>query len=248
MFSISILADQAREAYGTQEGLNRLERIHRVAKTRMDTITASLNRIRELHLRMEPTDMRTLIDQALSDTAIPDDIRCEKHYCGFLSRCLVDEYHTRSALKNLFDNAAEALELSDCDDKVLSVSVDASRASVSISIRDNGPGIPPEELRRVMLPFVSSKSKNTNWGIGLFYAFRVINAQLGQMRIRSSDQPGRTFTQPRWIFSCRGKRAANHEPHPYHHGGRQSGYLQLFFGHSGPAGGYGAGRHILFRR
>ena len=46
-----------------------------------------------------------------------------------------------------------------------------------------------------MLPFVSTKSKNTNWGIGLPYAFRVINAQLGQMRIRSSDRPGRTFTQ-----------------------------------------------------
>ena len=77
----------------------------------------------------------------------------------------------------------------------VAVTVEVSRARVSLSIRDNGPGIPRGELRRVMLPFVSSKSKNTNWGVGLPYAFRVINAQLGQIRIRSSDQPGRSFTE-----------------------------------------------------
>ena len=107
----------------------------------------------------------------------------------------MDEYHTRSALKNLFDNAAEALQLSQSEDKRLTVCVDASRARARISIRDNGPGIAPGEIRRVMLPFVSSKSKNTNWGIGLPYAFRVINAQMGEMRIRSCDQPGRSYTQ-----------------------------------------------------
>jgi signal transduction histidine kinase len=89
----------------------------------------------------------------------------------------------------------DALQLSGREDKVISVSVDASRAWVSLSIRDNGPGIPREELRRVMMPFVSTKSKTSNWGIGLPYAFRVINAQLGQMRIQSSDQEGKSYTQ-----------------------------------------------------
>ena len=195
MFSIMILAGQAREAYGTPEGLTKLERLSDVAKTRMDMITASLNRIRELHLHMEPTDIRGLLDLALRDAALPSDIQCEKRYCDFPVRCLVDEYHTRSALKNLFDNAAEALQLSQSEDKRLTVHVDASRARARISIRDNGPGIAPGEIRRVMLPFVSSKSKNTNWGIGLPYAFRVINAQMGEMRIRSCDQPGRSYTQ-----------------------------------------------------
>ena len=195
MFSIVILANEAKASYGTPEGLRRLERLHDIAQARMDMITSSLNRIRELHLHMEPTDMRVLTDQALADAALPGEIRCEKHYCMEPARCLVDEYHTRSALKNLFDNAAEALQMSGCGHPVISVTVEMSRARVSLSVRDNGPGIAREERRRVMLPFVSSKSKNTNWGIGLPYAFRVINAQLGEMRIRSSDQPGRTYTR-----------------------------------------------------
>jgi len=195
MFSIVILANEAREAYGTPEGLEKLDRLNEIAKDRMEMITSSLNRIRELHLHAAPTDMRTLVSQALDTLALPEGIRCERHFCAEPVRCMVDEYHTRNALKNIFVNAVDALQLSGKEDKVISVSVGASRAWVSLSIRDNGPGIPREELRRVMMPFVSTKSKTSNWGIGLPYAFRVVNAQLGQMRIRSSDQEERSYTQ-----------------------------------------------------
>ena len=195
MFSIMILANEARESYGTPEGLEKLDRLNEIAKDRMEMITSSLNRIRELHLNAAPTDMRMLISQALDTMTLPEGIRCERHFCGEPVHCMVDEYHTRNALKNIFVNAVDALQLSGREDKTISVSVDASRAWVWLSIRDNGPGIPREELRRVMMPFVSTKSKTSNWGIGLPYAFRVINAQLGQMRIRSSDQEGRSYTQ-----------------------------------------------------
>ena len=195
MFSMLILANEARSSYGTQEGLEKLDRLTEIAQDRMEMITSSLNRIRELHLHAAPTDMRTLVSQALDTLALPEEIRCEKHFCEEPVLCMVDEYHTRNALKNIFVNAVDALQLSGQEDKTISVSVNASRAWVSLSVRDNGPGIPKQELRRVMMPFVSTKSKTSNWGIGLPYAFRVVNAQLGQMRIRSNDQAGRSYTQ-----------------------------------------------------
>ena len=195
MFSMVILANEARSAYGSPEGLEKLDRLTEIAKDRMEMITSSLNRIRELHLHATPTDMRTLVSQALDTLTLPEGVRCERHFCGEPVRCMVDEYHTRNALKNIFVNALDALQLSGKEEKILSVSVEASRAWVSLSIRDNGPGIPHQELRRVMMPFVSTKSKTSNWGIGLPYAFRVVNAQLGQMRILSSDQETRSYTQ-----------------------------------------------------
>ena len=195
MFSILILANEARAAYGTPEGLGKLDRLAGIAQNRMETITSSLNRIRELHLHAVPVDMREAVDRALADLELPEGIRCEKHYCDQPVYCLIDEYHTRSALKNLFMNAVEALQLSGSGDRVIDVTVSASKAWVSLSIRDNGTGIARQELRHVMLPFVSNKPKNTNWGIGLPYAFRVFNAQLGQIRIRSSDQPEHHYTE-----------------------------------------------------
>ena len=195
MFSIVILANEARAAYGTEEGLEKLNRLGQVAQDRMEMITSSLNRIRELHLRAEPVDLRRVVNQALDTLNPPEGIRIERRLGDEPVRCMVDELHTRNALKNIFVNAVDALQLSENEDKVIAVTVDASRAWVSLSIRDNGPGIPKQELRRVMMPFVSTKSKNSNWGIGLPYAFRVVNAQLGQMRILSSDQEGRSYTQ-----------------------------------------------------
>ena len=48
-------------------------------------------------------------------------------------------------------------------------------------------------VKKFMMPFVSTKSKNTNWGIGLPYAFRVISTQLGQMKITGSKTPGKKY-------------------------------------------------------
>ena len=195
MFSIQILADEAKAFYGSPEGMEKLERLTTITQHRMEIITSSLNRIRELHLNAQPVDMRCVMDQALADQALPEDIHCEKRYCDYPARCVIDEYHTRSAIKNLFSNSVEALQLFGQPDKRISVIVDASSEWVSLSIHDNGPGIARQELHHVMLPFVSTKSKTTNWGIGLSYVFRIVNAQLGQMRIRSSVRPDTHYTQ-----------------------------------------------------
>lgn len=136
------------------------------------------------------------MDEAIAGLTVPGEIRIEKHYCDYPVRCVVDEYHhTRSALKNIIVNSIEALQLSQAADKCICVTLDASREWVSLSIRDNGPSIARREVRRVLLPFVSTKSKTANWGISLPYVFRIVNAQLGQMRIRSSDLPDRHYTQ-----------------------------------------------------
>ncbi len=195
MFSILILADEAKASFGQPEGLEKLDQLSTLARGRMETITSSLHRIRELHLHTVPVDLRDVADHALSELALPEDIILEKAYCDYPAQCLIDEYHTGSALKNLFQNAVEALALSEREPKTIRVSIEASAAWILLSVRDNGTGIARGELKHVMLPFVSSKSKNSNWGIGLPYTFRVINAQLGQMHISSSEQPGHSFTQ-----------------------------------------------------
>ena len=91
MFSILILANEARDAYGTPEGLEKLDRLTEISKDRMEMITSSLNRIRELHLHATPTDMRTLVSQALDNLTLPEGIRIEKHFCNESVLCMVDE-------------------------------------------------------------------------------------------------------------------------------------------------------------
>ena len=70
------------------------------------------------------------------------------------------------------------------------MTIEASEEWVYWSILDNGTGISPGSVRKLMMPFASTKSKNSNWGIGLPYAFKVITTQLGQMRITGSKKEG----------------------------------------------------------
>ena len=52
MFSILILANEARDAYGTPEGLEKLDRLTEISKDRMEMITSSLNCISTRHRRI----------------------------------------------------------------------------------------------------------------------------------------------------------------------------------------------------
>ncbi len=79
------------------------------------------------------------------------------------------------------------------EEKKLIVTIDASKEWIYWSLFDNGVGIDRSEVRKYMMPFVSTKSKNANWGIGLPYALRVVNAQLGKLRMTGSTRPERHY-------------------------------------------------------
>ncbi len=191
MFSISILANEALSEYGTDEGKEKLERLIDISNRQMNTLSESLNYIKLLHIKPGAMDIKTLTDSALSRAAIPDDVKVIKKYCPFPALCTIDKYHTEQALLNLIVNALDSLAMSDTLEKELIISIDASKEWVYWSLYDNGTGLSSGSVKKFMMPFTSTKSKNTNWGIGLPYAFRVINTQLGQMRIKGSTREGR---------------------------------------------------------
>ena len=62
-----------------------------------------------------------------------------------------------------------------------------------IEISDNGIGIPGNKLKSIFDPFFSSKNSNTNWGLGLSYAKKVIKLHYGEIRITSELNKGSHF-------------------------------------------------------
>ena len=195
MFSINILANKVKDKYGTEEGLKQLERLIDVASQRMETISSALDRIKELHLKAGSFDLRAVADDTIANIEIPAEVTIVKKYCGIPARCSIDPYHTRCALNNLINNSIDALMISGRLDKRIVITINLSKAWVYLSVWDNGTGITKNAMQQIMMPFVSTKSKSGNWGIGLPYAFRVINTQLGQIRIKSDDRENRQFTQ-----------------------------------------------------
>ena len=63
---------------------------------------------------------------------------------------------------------------------------------VEIRFSDNGPGIPPEILQNIFIPFFTTKSKGS--GLGLAVCQRIIRDAAGEIEVRSQIDHGTIFT------------------------------------------------------
>lgn len=63
----------------------------------------------------------------------------------------------------------------------------------SISVKDSGPGIPPEQLNRIFDPFFSTKEPGEGTGLGLSITFGIIQAHHGRIWAKSEMGSGSEF-------------------------------------------------------
>jgi signal transduction histidine kinase len=102
-----------------------------------------------------------------------------------------DPDQIRRVLTNLFDNVVTTNE------DISSVRVDISLAptkdhqSVSIAFTDNGPGIPPENLKRIFDPYFTTRQEGT--GLGLAMLRSIIVQHGGTVTVSSVVNHGTTF-------------------------------------------------------
>lgn len=104
---------------------------------------------------------------------------------------LVDS-QLKQVLLNIIMNALQAMEGK--DGGLLGVRTFASGPeTVSISITDNGGGIPPELLDRIFERYFSTKSEGVGTGLGLFVTQRLVEGMSGSIDLRSEPGVGTTF-------------------------------------------------------
>jgi signal transduction histidine kinase len=99
----------------------------------------------------------------------------------------VDEEQLRQVLINLVSNAEEAM--AGAGEVTVTTRHRASPTGagyVEIGVHDRGPGIPPEAMEHLFVPFFTTKPRGT--GLGLAISQRMIQAMGG--RIEVSAQPG----------------------------------------------------------
>jgi len=102
--------------------------------------------------------------------------------------CSVDAFRLEQVFRNILENALAA-----CADPVGIVirgyaTELAGRPAVRIAVRDNGPGLNPEQARRIFDPLFTTKSKGT--GLGMAIAKRLVEAHGGRIAVGTGSGPG----------------------------------------------------------
>jgi signal transduction histidine kinase len=100
-----------------------------------------------------------------------------------------DEVQLKQVLINLVKNALEAMENS--ENPVLEISAKRILDDMVIEIRDNGPGIPPDMMEKIFVPFFSTKPEGS--GIGLSLSRQIIRNHGGHMTVSSEAGSGTRF-------------------------------------------------------
>jgi PAS domain S-box-containing protein len=92
---------------------------------------------------------------------------------------------------NLILNAEEALEGSNGGN--ISITTRADEEWVTISVADNGPGIPLENLQQIFYPFFTTKPTGKGTGLGLSTCYGIVTAHKGLIRAEQNETGGATF-------------------------------------------------------
>jgi len=95
------------------------------------------------------------------------------------TRCWADGFRLRQVFRNVFENALDA------SPEPIRISVRCRgevagrRRNLRVSVRDNGPGLSPEQRRNMFEPFFTTKVKGT--GLGMAIAHRILEAHGGRI-------------------------------------------------------------------
>jgi signal transduction histidine kinase len=101
-----------------------------------------------------------------------------------------DPYQVRQVLINLVTNGLQAV----APGGMVEIIITGNEKDAIAVVRDNGPGIPPENLARIFEPFFTTKPPGEGTGLGLSVSRGIIEKLGGQIKVDSKLGKGTIFS------------------------------------------------------
>ncbi len=168
-----------------------------MSRAALESCEHSLSVLEKTRLKINPVRLNPkvcsllpIIEQAINQSQVEHEGKNAQIVRDFESdpKVFCDPVHINEAILNLVNNAMEAV--SDDGSGLLVISVTQSKHKAKIQIRDNGSGIDKYHAKRLGVPFFTSKDKTFHYGLGLYYAKKIIDMHNGQFAIRKSTAKG----------------------------------------------------------
>ncbi len=161
-----------------------IEELDRANSIITEFLSLAKNKSVELHPGNLNNTVQTLLPLLQADAfRLGHRIQVE---AGEIGTICYDDKEIRQLIINLVRNGLEAME----PGGVVRIRTYSERERVTLSVQDEGPGIPKEVLDRLGTPFVTTKAAGT--GLGLSVCYRIAERHSAEIDVRSSPV-GTTF-------------------------------------------------------
>ncbi len=171
-----------------------LKVIHHEAKRAAKVMTDLLVYGRKVKPQMRRVNLDKILTKVLSMRRYRqkiENINAVIHHKGGPLYAKGDFAQLMQAFINIVLNAEEALKENGRGNIIIQTETDGEWARVSIA--DNGPGIPGENIEKIFYPFFSTKKIGEGIGLGLSTCFGIIASHNGMIRVEQNEMGGATF-------------------------------------------------------
>ncbi len=147
---------------------------------------------RRMEPRLDDVEVNQVLDQTidlLSNHARINDIDIRKRFSPSLPIIASDQSQLQQVFMNLINNAIDAIG----SDGMIEIETALDKGQISISIHDDGPGIPESVKKRIFDPFFTTKATGKGTGLGLSISYSIIEKLGGHITVESGQGSGTTF-------------------------------------------------------
>jgi signal transduction histidine kinase len=153
-------------------------------------VPALLDAVRTKPPQPAAVSVAELIAQTLRKCNVPPTVTVQQDIPATLSPLHVDAPQIQQALRNLISNGIEAIE--GVGTLEIRAVEDMPAKTITVSIRDNGSGMTPEQLGHLFQPLFTTKARGI--GLGLVVVKNLTQANGGKVDVQSEVGKGSVFS------------------------------------------------------
>lgn len=186
----SFLPEISDALNGIEEGANRITKIVERLKTHAKKSAGDENKLRT-PLRAPINDAIRLLKHRLSMGGRAVKINLDISKAAHI-KC--DRQQLSQVFVNLLINAKDAMSEAASKEPTITISARIDDDLWSVTVADNGPGIPSSLKDKIFDPFFTTKGDTVGTGLGLFIIQDILEDHGGTIELSATDNTGTIFT------------------------------------------------------
>ncbi|MBN1177351.1 MAG: hypothetical protein JXA51_06685 [Dehalococcoidales bacterium] len=174
---------------GDEEAANTLKVLDKQIDIANKIVTDLLDFTRITPPSPDRVDLKALVNESLSWITVPEYVTINTNFNGHVMKVRTDAEQISRVFTNIISNAIQSMNGKDGE---LNIDTGTEDENVWVTFRDNGCGIPEENLNKIFEPLFTTKPKGI--GLGLAITKRLVEQNGGKIELASQAGQGTTFT------------------------------------------------------